>query len=143
MKKTIEITNGVFISDQEFSFKASRSSGPGGQNVNKLNTKVTLFFNLRESESLSESQKNLISERLSSRIDKEGFIRIVSGRHRTQKANRAAAIERLHNLLFDAIKIRPLRKKTKIPYSAKQKRLDEKKRRSTLKKERTDKDFDF
>jgi ribosome-associated protein len=143
MGKTIIITNSVGIPQEELFFKASRSSGPGGQNVNKLNTKITLFFNIKESESFSDSQKNLISDRLSSRIDKEGFIRIVSRKHRTQKANRIAAIERLQNLLSDAIITRPLRIKTKIPYSKKQKRLDDKKRRGYLKKQRADRDFEF
>ena len=139
----IEISKNVFISENELVFRASRSSGPGGQNVNKLNTKVTLFFNIKKSENFSDNQKKLILENLSSRIDKTGFIRIVSQKFRTQKANRVAAIQRLQKLLSDALTIKHLRKKTKVTYKAKQKRLNEKKIRSTLKKQRSDKDFDF
>ena len=139
----IEITDDVFIPEHELVYKASRSSGPGGQNVNKLNTRVTLFFNITQSESLSDKQRILIRKHLSSRIDKDGFIRVVSQKYRTQKANRNAALERLQKLLADALKPRPVRKKTKVPYGSKQKRLDEKKRRSRLKQQRSDKDYDF
>jgi len=143
MDKMIEITDDVSISEKEFVFKASRSSGPGGQNVNKLNTRVTLFFNIAQSESFSEKQKSVLPKRLSSRIDKDGFIRVVSQKFRTQKANRNAAVERLQKLLADALKPRPVRKKTRVPFGSKQKRLDEKKRRSRLKKQRSERDFDL
>ena len=143
MRKTIEITNKIHIPEEELLFKASRSSGPGGQNVNKLNTKITLFYNINESERFTVNQKKVISERLSTRIDKDGFLRIVSQKYRTQNENRQAAIERFQKLLSEALIIRRVRKKTKIPYSSKQKRLSNKKHRSSLKKLRTDKDFDF
>ena len=139
----IEITKTISISENELVYKASRSSGPGGQNVNKLNTRITLVFNVAESDSLSEFQKEIISKRLASRIDKTGNIRVISQKHRTQEANRRAALERLGKILSQALERKPVRIKTKVSYSAKQKRLDEKKRRSRLKKIRTDKNFDF
>ena len=139
----IEILENIIIPEDEFIFKASRSSGPGGQNVNKLNTRITLFFNIHESKSFSDDQKKRILRYLSTRIDKDGFIRVVSQKFRTQYANRQASIERLKELLEKALTPKPIRKKTKVPYSAKQKRLDSKKHRSTLKQQRTGKGFEF
>jgi ribosome-associated protein len=139
----IQIAKHIFISENELIFKASRSSGPGGQNVNKLNTKITLFFNISQSTSFSDDQKKLILNRLSTRIDKDGFIRVVSQKFRVQKANRQAATERLQELLEKALKPKPIRKKTKVPYSAKQKQFDAKKRRSRLKQQRSEKDFEL
>ena len=143
MDKMIEITNGIFIHEDEFVFKASRSAGPGGQNVNKVNTRITLFFDVANSDIFSENQKKRILSQLSTRADKNGMIRISSQKHRTQKANRNAAVEKLQNLLDDALKTRPIRKKTRMPYSAKQRRLEEKKRRGRLKQIRSDKEFEF
>ena len=133
----IEITDDIFISADEFIFKVSRSSGPGGQNINKLNTRITLFFDVANCGSLSDTQKQRILARLRTRADKNGVLRIVSQKYRTQKANRRAAVERLQDLLADALKIRPIRKKSEIPYAAKQRRLEEKRRRSLLKQQRS------
>jgi len=135
----IEITHNLTISEDELTFQASRSSGPGGQNVNKVNTRITLFFDVVCSRNLSDTQKKRILSRLSTRIDKNGQLRVVSQKFRTQKANRNAAIERFEQLLAEALKTRPIRKKTKVPYAAKQKRLDEKRKRGLLKRQRTEK----
>ncbi|UCC96775.1 MAG: aminoacyl-tRNA hydrolase [Phycisphaerales bacterium] len=132
----IEITNDIVLSEDALVFKASRSGGPGGQNVNKVNTRVTLFFDVEDCESLSETQKRRILTRLATRIDKNGVLRIVSQKFRTQKANRRVAVERLQRLLADAVRARPVRKKTRVPYAAKQRRLEEKRRRSLLKRQR-------
>ena len=132
----IEITDNVSIRDDELIFKASRSSGPGGQNVNKVNTRITLLLDVANCESFSDVQKRRILSRLATRADKNGLVRVVSQRFRTQKANRRAAVERLQQLLAEALKTRPVRKKTKIPYAAKQRRLEEKRRRSLLKQQR-------
>jgi ribosome-associated protein len=139
----IEITDGVFISEDELVFKASRSGGPGGQNVNKVNTRITLFFDVTECEVLSDIQKRRILDRLSTRADKNGIIRVVSQKFRTQKANRRTAVERLQELLREALKTKPVRKKTKVPERARLRRLEEKKRRSMLKRQRAEKDFEF
>jgi len=132
----IEITNGIFISEDELVFKASRSGGPGGQNVNKVNTRVTLLFDMANCEGLSDAQKNRILARLRGRADKNGVIRVVSQKYRTQPANRRAAVERLGQLLADALKTRAPRKKTQVPYSAKQRRLEGKRQRGILKRQR-------
>ena len=132
----IEITQDISIHEDELVFKTSRSGGPGGQNVNKVNTRVTLLFDVAHCESLSEEQKQQILARLSGRADKHGVIRVVSQKHRTQRANREAAVERFQQILADALKKHPVRKKTRIPYAVNQRRLEEKRRRSLSKQQR-------
>ncbi len=127
----------IEIKEEELVFKYSRSGGPGGQNVNKVNTRVTVFFDVAGARGFSDGQKRRILKRLATRANKNGVVRVVSQRYRTQKANRSAAVERLGELLREALKKRSVRKKTVVPERAKQKRLEEKKRRSMLKKQRT------
>ena len=141
VKAMIEIKHNAFINEDELIFKTSRSGGPGGQNVNKLNTRVTLLFDVTNCRSLSDWQKQRILIRLASRTDRNGVLRVVSQKFRTQKANRRVAVERLQQLLADALKTRPVRKKTKVPYAAKQRRLEEKRRRSLLKRQRSAKNL--
>ncbi len=132
----IEITDDIIISEDELVFKTSRSGGPGGQNVNKVNTRVTLLFDLASCNSFHEEQKRQILARLSTRADKTGTIRIVSQKFRTQRANRNAAVERLRRLLLEGLKEPSVRVKTEIPYVAKLRRLEGKRRRSLLKQKR-------
>lgn len=132
----IEITKNISIRDEELCFKASRSAGPGGQNVNKVNTRITLLFDVASCDSFSDVQKRRILSRLATRADKNGILRVVSQRFRTQSANRRAAVERLQQLLADALKTRPIRKKTRVPYAAKKRRLEQKRQRSLLKRQR-------
>jgi ribosome-associated protein len=133
----------IEIPEEELVFKTSRSSGPGGQNVNKVNTRVTIFFDVANTASFSDIQKKRILRKLATRADKDGVIRVVSQRYRTQKANRKAAVERLQQLLRGALETGAVRKKTKVPQWAKQQRLEEKKRRSALKQQRAEKEFEF
>ena len=132
----IKIADGVFVSKGSLVFKFSRSSGPGGQNVNKVNTRVTVFFDVAGCDKFSDSQKKWIFKRLATRIDKDGVIRVVSQKYRTQKDNRAAALERLSQLLTEAVRERVPRKKTKVPRAAVEKRLQQKRQRSMLKQQR-------
>jgi len=132
----IEITNGIFISEDELIFKTSRSGGPGGQNVNKVNTRITLLFDVASCNNFSDVQKQQILKRLATRADKTGVIRVVCQKYRTQSANRKTALERLCQLLLEGLKTPPVRIKTEIPYAAKQKRLEEKRQRSLLKQQR-------
>jgi len=131
------------IEEEKLVFKFSRSGGPGGQNVNKVNTRVTVLFDVAGARGFSDSQKRRILKRLATRANKDGVIRVVSQKYRTQKANREAAVERLGELLRGALKKKAVRKKTAIPEYARQKRLEEKKRRSLLKRRRAEKDFEF
>jgi ribosome-associated protein len=132
----IHIAKNTYISEDELVFKASRSSGPGGQNVNKLNTRITLFFNVSNSPNLSDWQKQRILSRLATRADKNGVLRVVSQKFRNQEANRKATEEKLQQLLQDALRTKPVRKKTKAPQYAHERRLALKKRRGLLKKQR-------
>jgi ribosome-associated protein len=138
---TMDAAEEVLIPESELVFKASRSSGPGGQNVNKLNTRVTALFDVAGSPSLSEEQKQQVLSGLSTRVDKNGVLHVVSQKHRSQEANRRTAVERLQQLVYDALKPRPVRKKTKAPAAARERRLEEKKRRSSRKQQRMGKDW--
>ena len=139
----IKITDKIVICEDELVFKFSRSGGPGGQNVNKVSTRVTVLFDVAKCESFSESQKRRILKRLRTRANRDGVVRVASQRHRTQKANSRAAVERLGELLREALRTRPIRRKTAVPRYARRRRLEEKKRRSTLKRQRAEKDFEF
>jgi len=137
----IEIANGLYIPEDALVFKVSRSSGPGGQNVNKLSTRVTVLLDIGRCVSLSDAQKRRILTRLANRADKSGVIRVVCQKHRTQRANRRGAVERLQQLLAEALKTRPVRIETEVPYAARQRRLDQKKQRSLLKRRRAKKNL--
>jgi len=136
-----EIGKGIFIREDELVFKTSRSGGPGGQNVNKVNTRVTLLLDVANCGSFSAVQKQQILKRLSTRADKNGVVRVASQKFRTQKVNRTAALERLCQLLREALSTRRVRKKTKVPKYAQQRRLEEKKLQSLLKQRRAKKSW--
>ncbi len=133
----IKVSNTLFIQEDELQFKASRSSGPGGQNVNKLNTRMTLSFDLENSPSLSQADKELIKRRLSTRINNKGVLRVVCQRHRTQESNRRTAVERFTELLAQALRKSTPRRKTQVSMAAKRRRLEEKAQRSRLKQLRS------
>ncbi len=137
----MDTAEGALIPESELVFQASRSSGPGGQNVNKLNTRIVVLFNVPGSRSLSDEQKQQVLSRLATRVDKEGVLHVASQKHRSQEANRRAAVERLQELVGEALKSRPVRKKTRVPAAARERRLQEKKQRSTRKRQRTGKDW--
>lgn len=132
----IEITPTIRIAEDELSFRASRSSGPGGQNVNKVNTRIELLFDVNASQHLDDKQKRQICKKLATRIDKEGVLHIASQKHRSQKANREAAVDKFVKLIRQALRRKPVRKKTRVPKSAVEKRLQAKKEHSQLKKQR-------
>ena len=133
------IKKAIRIPENELVFRMSRSSGPGGQNVNKVSSRVTVLFDVVNSGSLTDTQKRRILEKLAGRANKDSVIRVVSQRHRSQRANRAAAVARLEELLTISLRTRPVRKKTIPSRAAKQRRLEEKKRRSLLKRQRMEK----
>ena len=134
--ETIRITDSVSICRKDLTCRYSRSAGPGGQNVNKVNTRVTVFFDVANCDDFSDYQKRRILRCLATRSDSNGVVRVASQRHRTQARNRNAAVERLAELLTEALKQKPIRRKTKISNAAKQRRLEAKKRRSLLKQQR-------
>jgi len=130
----IPVNPQLTIPEREVSFETSTSSGPGGQNVNKVETRVTLLFDLEASDSLDPEQKETIRDRLATRINKAGVLRVVSQKHRSQSANRQAATERFAALLAEALEQTPPRKKTKPSRTARRRRLRNKRRRSEIKK---------
>jgi ribosome-associated protein len=130
------INDQVRIAVSELRFAFSRSPGPGGQNVNKANTRVTLLFDLARTGALTSAQRARVRRRLATRIDRVGMLRVVSSRHRTQAANRRAAIERFVELLAGALAVRKPRFKTRAPRRATERRLEDKARRSQLKSRR-------
>jgi len=89
---TMDATEDVPIPESELVFKASRSGGPGGQNVNKLNTRVTVLFHVAGSPSLSDEQKQQVRTRLARRIDSRGVLHVTAQTHRSQEANRRSAV---------------------------------------------------
>ena len=131
----------VLVPESELVFKASRSSGPGGQNVNKLNTRVTALLDVRRTPSLSEEQKQQVLRRLSTRIDKDGVLHVTCQIHRSQEANRREAVQRVQQLVQEALKPAPIRRKTKVPAAARERRLQEKKQRSDRKQQRMGRDW--
>ena len=126
----IEITDQVAIPEEELKFTASLSSGPGGQNVNKVSSRITLWFDVVNSPTLSPEQKELISRRLENRISKDGVLRVISQKTRSQAANLELAVERFIELLRNAVKQVLTRKRTRVSREAKLRRLEEKKQHS-------------
>ncbi len=110
----------------EFIFNASRSSGPGGQNVNKVNTKVELRFNIPESSLLSAEEKEILLNLLKKKISSDGFLIIVSQSERSQLKNKEKTIEKFYTLLKKSLTPKKKRKPTKPGTAAKEKRLEEK-----------------
>lgn len=137
----IAVTESVHISESEIKFTFARSPGPGGQNVNRVATKAMLHFDVARSPSLTDEQRELVMRRLKTRINKDGVLRVVSSRYRTQSANKTAAAERFVELMGEALRKRSKRKRTRVPREAVERRLQEKKHRSQLKRERSQRDF--
>ncbi len=133
----IPIDDNLAIPDEEVTFATSRSGGPGGQNVNKLETRVTLRFDLAGSGALSEEQKARLRERLATRITRDGVLQVTSQRHRSQGANREAAVERFAEILRENLREETPRRKTRPSRAAKARRLDAKRRQGRRKRERS------
>jgi ribosome-associated protein len=133
----VRVIEELDVPDEELVFTTARSGGPGGQNVNKVNTRVALLFDVDGSACLSAEQRALLHQRLSGRISKGGVLRVVSQRHRTQLANRETAVRRFVELLRRALSEAPERIPVTVPEQANEKRLEEKRRRSRVKRERT------
>ncbi|MEJ2376781.1 MAG: alternative ribosome rescue aminoacyl-tRNA hydrolase ArfB [Pseudolabrys sp.] len=136
------ITDTISIDETELEESFVRSSGPGGQNVNKVSSAVQLRFDARHSPSLPNDVAIRLMRLAGSRVTKEGVIVIVAQAHRDQTRNRAEARERLFDLIRQAaVRPRP-RRPTKVPKAQKRQRLEGKRRRSEIKKMRNGKGLD-
>lgn len=117
----------------EIKFQTTRSGGKGGQNVNKVETAVIASFHIETSLLLSEEQKKTVLEKLTNRINAEGFLQVKSQTHRTQLSNKEDAIKKINQLVFIALQKKKPRIATKASKASKEKRLETKKRKADIK----------
>ena len=132
----IAVIPGVTIPRSEIEARASRAGGAGGQHVNTSSTRIELRWNVRQSRAIDEATKQRIIDKLPTRVDADGTLRVVSSARRSQLQNREAAEARMAELVAAALHREKPRRKTKPSRAAKLKRLDEKKRNSERKKNR-------
>lgn len=118
----------------ELDVRATRAGGPGGQHVNTSSTRIELRWNVRTTRALDDDARARVLERLASRLDSEGAVRVVASEHRSQRQNREAAEARLADLVRRALVVQKARKATKPSRAAKARRLDEKRRQSDKKR---------
>ena len=132
----LEITPTLLLPLDELEYRATRSGGPGGQHVNTSSTRIELWWDVGSSPTLSDDVRTTLLERLAGRLDGEGRLRVVASESRSQLRNREAATERLRDLVAAALEVRKPRKRTKPTRAAKAARLEAKRRRSALKRDR-------
>lgn len=131
--RDLDLGNGLVVPAQSLRAVTSRSGGPGGQNVNKVETRVTIEADV-DALPLDDVRKERVRSALSGRISRAGVLRVTSQAERSQLANRDRALARMEELLRDALEEREPRKATRVSRAQKQRRVEEKKRRSETKK---------
>jgi ribosome-associated protein len=137
-RNLLAVNETLSIPRSELDVRVSRSSGAGGQHVNKTSSRVEIFWNVLGSRALTDEQRGRLREKLASRLTTEGSIRVVASDMRSQSRNRELAEERLADLVRRALVVPRKRRATKPTRAAKEARLDSKKRHSTKKRDRRD-----
>jgi ribosome-associated protein len=138
----LQVSEALSIPRGELDVRVSRSSGAGGQHVNKTSSRVEIFWNVRGSRALTEEQRTRLVDKLASRLTTEGSVRIVASDMRSQSRNRDLAEEKLADLVRRALVVPKKRRATRPSKASKEARLEEKKKRSRTKRERQNKSFD-
>ncbi len=123
----------------ELTFNTSRSGGAGGQHVNKVETKVEVYWDILKSLAINDDQRSLIAQKLKNKIDSDGILKIESSKTRSQLKNKEDAISKLLAIIEKALTIQPKRIPTKVPKSVVKKRLSDKKKAGEIKKMRSNK----
>jgi ribosome-associated protein len=139
---SLYVNPSLSIPRDELDVRVSRSSGAGGQHVNKTSSRVEIFWNIPGSRVLTEEQRARLGEKLSSRLTTDGSIRVVASDMRSQSRNRELAEERLAEMVARSLIVPKKRKATKPTKAAKQARLDAKRRHSNKKRKRSERSFD-
>jgi ribosome-associated protein len=132
----LRVSRGLVIPLGELRVSSSRSSGPGGQHVNKSNTRVTLRWNIETSEALSDRQRALLRSRLDHRLTRGGELLLHAGRARSRARNLERARERLAEIVSEGLATTPTRIATKASAGARKRQVQQKKRRSAIKSQR-------
>jgi ribosome-associated protein len=135
-RNLLAVNESLSIPRSELDVRVSRSSGAGGQHVNKTSSRVEIFWNVSGSRALTDEQRSRLLEKLASRLTTEGSIRVVASDMRSQSRNRELAEERLADLVRRALIVPRKRRATKPTRASKEARLDSKKRHSTKKRDR-------
>jgi len=130
----LEAGKSLRIPRAELSYHATRSGGPGGQHVNTSSTRIELWWNLAASGAPTDTQRRLLQERLATRLDGEGWLRLVESGSRSQHRNRETVTERFVTLLTRALRPRKTRKPTRVPRAEKRRRLEGKRLRGGVKR---------
>jgi len=136
MKENVIVKNGIVIPGHEIEITSSRAGGPGGQHVNKADTRITVRWNVKETRALNEVQKERVLKNLESRLTTEGDLIIHSSTHRSQAQNKKEALVRLAKEIKKALHVPKRRMKTRVPKAVKEARLREKAHRGKIKKMR-------
>jgi ribosome-associated protein len=135
-EKVLRITNTLTIPMSELRFRFARSSGPGGQHVNRSATRVELLFDVAGSSSLTEAQRERALKALAPYIDSDGVLHLTSQAFRSQLRNREEVVERFQTLMREAMRVPKRRRPTRPSRAAREKRLASKRRRSQIKRQR-------